>query len=121
MTTFSLAEARALLPEVRAQAQQLVVVRADLAEARAAQQQGHGSLPQVKALEARLHELVEWYPQQGIQLKGLAPLTLDFPSRLGEEPVLLCWLEGETSIDWYHREDLGFLGRRPLDDASFGA
>jgi hypothetical protein len=23
-----------------------------------------------------------------------------------------CWLEGDEDIDWYHREDCGFAGRR---------
>ena len=29
-------------------------------------------------------------------------------------PVLLCWLEGEAELHWYHRLDLGFAGRRRL-------
>jgi hypothetical protein len=28
--------------------------------------------------------------------------------------VLLCWLEGDRSLGWYHRLDLGFAGRRRL-------
>ena len=28
--------------------------------------------------------------------------------------VLLCWLEGDRALDWYHRADLGFAGRRRL-------
>jgi hypothetical protein len=31
-------------------------------------------------------------------------------------PVLLCWLEGDEELAWYHRADLGFLGRRRLPD-----
>jgi len=27
---------------------------------------------------------------------------------------LLCWLEGDPDLAWYHRVDLGFAGRRPL-------
>jgi arsenite methyltransferase len=30
--------------------------------------------------------------------------------------VLLCWLEGDPKLSWYHRLDLGFAGRRPLVD-----
>jgi hypothetical protein len=29
-------------------------------------------------------------------------------------PVLLCWLEGDPELVWFHRADLGFAGRRPL-------
>jgi hypothetical protein len=28
--------------------------------------------------------------------------------------VLLCWLESEPELAWYHRLDLGFAGRRRL-------
>jgi arsenite methyltransferase len=31
--------------------------------------------------------------------------------------VLLCWIEGETELRWYHRLDLGFAGRRRLTDS----
>jgi hypothetical protein len=41
-------------------------------------------------------------------------LLLDFPSTLDGVPVLLCWLEGDQALEWYHRTDLGFLGRRRL-------
>jgi hypothetical protein len=47
-----------------------------------------------------------------VELKGLAPLLVDFPADLDAVPVLLCWLEGESELAWYHRADLGFAGRR---------
>jgi hypothetical protein len=50
----------------------------------------------------------------GVEVKGLAPLLLDFPAEFDGVPVLLCWLEGEQRLDWYHRLDLGFAGRRRL-------
>ena len=28
--------------------------------------------------------------------------------------VRLCWLEGDRELAWYHRTELGFLGRRRL-------
>nr|MDQ3989732.1 DUF2203 domain-containing protein [Actinomycetota bacterium] len=28
--------------------------------------------------------------------------------------VRLCWLEGEPELGWYHRSDLGIIGRRRL-------
>ena len=30
---------------------------------------------------------------------------------LDGEPVLLCWLEGEAQLGWYHKADHGFAGR----------
>ena len=63
---------------------------------------------------AALNELVAWFPEHGIEIKSFAPLLLDFPAEFGDEPVLLCWLEGETELGWYHRLDCGFAGRRPI-------
>ncbi len=114
MRTFSVAEARALLPAVQDAAAELIDLRADLAVARAAGEDAALPLAETKALEARVHELIEWFPEQGLELKGIAPLLLDFPSTLDGEPVLLCWLEGEEDLAWYHRAELGFLGRRRL-------
>jgi hypothetical protein len=115
--SFTLAEARALLPELRRREAVIVELRADLADARLALGRGdepRGGLAQVKALEAHLQEAVDWFAASGVQLKGIAPLIADFPGELGGEPVLLCWLEGEASLAWYHRPDSGFLGRRRL-------
>lgn len=115
---FTVAEARALLPEVCERAAELVEARADLAElSRELRAQGHsrrGGLPEVKALEARLSELLSWFPDQGIEVKGVAPLLLDFPAELDGVSVRLCWLEGEQELRWYHRSDLGVVGRRRL-------
>ncbi|CAN5220919.1 DUF2203 domain-containing protein [soil metagenome] len=119
--SFTLTEARALVPALVRHVAQLATVRADLAAAQAALQRGEqpevGGLAEVKALEARLQEAVDWFGARGIQLKGLAPVIADFPAELSGEPVLLCWLEGELSLEWYHRAELGFMGRRRLPDA----
>jgi hypothetical protein len=113
---FTTGQARDLMPAVLARASQLVAVRADLAELQADLRRGLpsplGGLPEAKGLEASLGELVAWFPDQGIQIKSFAPLLLDFPAVFGTEPVLLCWLEGETELGWYHRLDCGFPGRR---------
>lgn len=98
---------------------ELVVVRADVVELAAALTTGGkptvlGGLPERKAAEARLNELMTEVQQTGAELKGIAPLLVDFPADLDGEPVLLCWLEGEAELAWYHRPDLGFAGRRRL-------
>lgn len=116
--TFTLDEARALVPALHAHVDGLVGVRADLAAAQTALRRGErpavGGLPEVKALEARLQEAVDWFGERGIQLKGIAPVIVDFPSELDGQDVLLCWLEGETALEWYHEPELGFMGRRRL-------
>lgn len=118
--SFTLDEARGMLSELREHTDYIVGLRADLAEARTALDRGEeppGGLPEVKALEAHLQEAVDWFRERGIQLKGIAPVIVDFPSELDGKPVLLCWLEGETTLDWYHPPELGFMGRRRLPDS----
>ncbi len=73
-----------------------------------------GGLPEFKAAQARLDEILSGLQATGVQLKGVAPLLLDFPAELDGDEVLLCWLEGDRELAWYHRVDLGFAGRRPL-------
>jgi arsenite methyltransferase len=115
---FTLAEARAVLAELRPSLDELVRLRADAAELSAAVRGGLptklGGVPEGKAAEARLDELMTEIQSHGVELKGFAPLLLDFPSTLDGVPVLLCWLEGDQALEWYHRTDLGFLGRRRL-------
>ena len=116
---FTVDQARATLAELRPVVDELIRLRGDAAELAAAVQQGSasdlGGLPELKAAEARLNELLAGMARAGLEIKGIAPLLLDFPSTRDGVPVLLCWLEGEPELGWYHRLDLGFLGRRPLD------
>jgi hypothetical protein len=114
---FTLAEAREAVPALQAHVERLVVLRADLADAHAALSVGSdppGGLPEVKALEARLQEAVDWFGAMGIQVKGVAPVIVDFPADLDGQRVLLCWLEGEPALEWFHPESVGFMGRRRL-------
>ena len=115
---FGVPEARALLPEVRKRVDALIEVRADLTELsvelRRIGSSSLGDVPEMKALQARLDDMLEWFREQGIELKGIAPFLIDFPAELDGVSVRLCWLEGEQALDWYHRSDLGIAGRRRL-------
>ncbi|MGH9597828.1 MAG: DUF2203 domain-containing protein [Edaphobacter sp.] len=52
----------------------------------------------------------------GVQVKDLQEGLLDFPSTMDGKPVLLCWKLGEPAINFWHTEEEGFAGRKPLDD-----
>ena len=119
MGLFSVDQAREELQRLRPVIDELLGVRADMVELSAALTPGGrptslGGLPERKAAEARLNELMTEIQETGADLKGVAPLLIDFPADLDDVPVLLCWLEGETALNWYHRVDLGFAGRRRL-------
>jgi arsenite methyltransferase len=119
MPLFTVPEARAELAHLLPCLDELVRVRADAAELAAALSPGGartalGGLPELKAARARLDELMTDVQRTGAELKGFAPLLVDFASELDGTPVLLCWLEGDAELGWYHRLDLGFAGRRRL-------
>lgn len=115
---YSVDQARAVLRELRPLVVDLIAVRADTAELGAALRQGVqsplGGLPELKAAQARFDELVSSIAAHDLDVKGIAPLLLDFPAELDGVPILLCWLEGDDDVGWYHRADAGFAGRRPL-------
>ena len=96
----------------------MIVRRADLAELRAditlGRSSPHGRLAEAKAWEAGLFAELERFAEAGAQVKGLAPLLLDWPGEHVGEQVLWCWIEGDADITWYHRADCGFAGRRPV-------
>ena len=119
MALFTVAEARAEIVRLLPVLEEIVALRGDAAELTAAQAAGAapstlGGLPELKAAQARLDELLTRVQDSGADLKGLAPLLVDFPSEIDGVPVLLCWLEGDSALEWYHRGDLGFAGRRRL-------
>jgi hypothetical protein len=115
---FTVAEARALLDRTRADLAEFVEHRAAFAELEWALRNdpsaASGGVAELKALEARLDATLSVFRDSGVRVKGFAPLLLDFPSVRDGRAVLLCWLEGDETLAWYHPVELGFPGRRPL-------
>lgn len=64
----------------------------------------------------RVRESIAEIDSIGVQVKDLEAGLLDFPFRLDEEVVLLCWRMGEPSIEHWHTVESGFKGRKPVDD-----
>ena len=56
----------------------------------------------------------------GCVIKDLEVGLLDFPAIIDNEEVYLCWKLGEDRIRFYHRQDEGFSGRKPLDPRDLG-
>lgn len=52
----------------------------------------------------------------GVQVKDLDIGLLDFPCRVDDEIVLLCWKYGEEAISHWHGMEEGFAGRKPIDE-----
>jgi hypothetical protein len=64
----------------------------------------------------RARESVAEMDSIGVQVKDLDTGLLDFPCRLDDEVVLLCWRMGESAIEHWHTMEAGFKGRQPVDE-----
>ena len=64
----------------------------------------------------RVQESVAEIDAIGVQVKDLESGLLDFPCRVDDQVVLLCWRMGETTIEHWHTVEAGFQGRQLLDE-----
>ena len=103
---WTLAEATAALPDVRERVQRL----RELLTARPTAN-GTGA-----RLDAEINALIAQLQADGIVVRDPERGLIDFPARAPSgETYLLCWLDGEDAIDWWHWPDAGFAGRTPID------
>jgi len=131
MRTYSVEEARALLPAVvpvlerlRAAAQELQAVRAAASvDARGASADGAltadpwadasgENVPERlgRVVQEALAQLGEW----AIEVKDPVQGLIDFYHERSGAVVFLCYLLGEPEIAYWHTIGGGFAGRRPL-------
>jgi hypothetical protein len=66
-------------------------------------------------LQEAIRDALDRIHSTGCVVKDLEVGLLDFPARMNGEPVYLCWRLGEDRIRFYHRQDEGFSGRKPID------
>jgi hypothetical protein len=71
---------------------------------------------EMEAHLARVRENIAEIDSIGVQVKDLEAGLLDFPCRIDDEVVLLCWKMGETAIEHWHTVESGFQGRQPVDE-----
>jgi hypothetical protein len=69
---------------------------------------------------AKIKETLEQIQATGCIVKDLDSGLVDFPSRIQNEEVYLCWRLGEDRIRFYHRQNEGFAGRKPIDPQDTG-
>ncbi len=112
-------EATAALPEVAAQVRrlrELIEAARTTSGGNGAQPSGNGHGPATSGsgeVQAILTELTD----QGIVVRDPERGLIDFPAEApGGRTYLLCWLDGEDSIDWWHWQEDGFDGRTPLSE-----
>ena len=71
---------------------------------------------EVESHTQRVRETLAEIDAIGVQVKDLDNGLLDFPFRLDDQVVLLCWRLGEAAIEHWHTLEAGFQGRQPVDE-----
>ncbi len=64
----------------------------------------------------RARESIAEIDSIGVQVKDLEQGLIDFPCRVDDQVVLLCWRMGESAIEHWHTVESGYQGRQPLDE-----
>jgi len=117
--TYTLEEANALLPQVRAVLLQMAVEqrRLDVAHEALHQQlagNGEGSTEtEMGQIRDGIHALLTHLEKLGIQLRDPEVGLVDFPGERDGVPVWLCWRLADPSVAYWHGTDEGFASRRP--------
>jgi hypothetical protein len=66
----------------------------------------------------RLQGYVEELRELGVEPKGAVEGLVDFPCKLDGRLVYLCWKLGESEVLYWHDLESGFGGRQPLTAGS---
>jgi hypothetical protein len=120
MRHWTLEEATAALPEVRglvARLRELAASagqQAHAASGNGVSTNGNGQHAPKRASD-ELREVLAKLEDLGIIVRDPERGLIDFPALAGDgRTYLLCWLDGEDAIDWWHWPEDGFPGRTPL-------
>lgn len=128
--TFTVEEANATLPLVRAITADVVHLSRDLIERRhrlnllkrssddTSQDPYADEITHIRDEyerdTERLKEFMKELSDLGVELKSAPDGLVDFPSDLDGRMVYLCWKFNESEVGHWHELDAGFAGRQPL-------
>lgn len=124
--TYTIDEANALIPQVRAVLLQLAVQqrRLDASHAEMHRQldanggpEGAAAAGRQEAETAEIREgmrtLLLHLSELGVELRDIEMGLVDFPGDREGEPVWLCWWLSDARVAFWHPTDEGYATRRP--------
>jgi hypothetical protein len=127
---FTIEQANAMLPLVRAITSDLTTLARDVVDRRqrlasfAKRKPTMASDPYAEELASmqqavaddtqRLQEYIEELRRLGLEPKGALEGLVDFPALIDGKLVYLCWKLGEPEVTHWHDLDAGFAGRQSL-------
>jgi hypothetical protein len=126
---YTLEEARALIPQVRAVLIQLAVEKRRFddaltalhaqhaAHAAAGADASHADVEQREAALAQVGEgikgLLAVLESMGVQVRDLERGLVDFPTERDGAPAWLCWQLSDAELAYWHSTTEGFASRKP--------
>ncbi len=122
---WTVAEANAVLPEVRRLVERMLHARRDVLALqpqlwplveKAALNGGGKTMSEATRYIMIIQRIVATLTNLGIQVKDINTGLIDFPARRADRTVLLCWQYDEPSVQFWHDVDTGFAGRQRIDD-----
>ena len=119
---YTLAEARAMMPQVREWLERMNQMRHEYAEVSrrvdnmmdAQSDVGGSSVNHSITLLSDIQGVLGEFKKHEIQVKDADRGLIDFPSRRGSREVFLCWEQSEDDIAHWHELDAGYDCREPL-------
>lgn len=119
---FTAAQANGALPDVIKKFEMAVAKKNSVAKAQAELEvAAAGTLEEYMTVKRRLnaavtqfYAAVETLEATGVAVKSIDQGLLDFPAKMFDSEVWLCWKYGETSVAFWHEKDSGFAARKPL-------
>jgi hypothetical protein len=133
---FTIEEANAMLPLVRAITRDMVQLAKDVVERqqrveylKAGRDIERGdpysdelaqSLEDLEQDKERLRDYVIELRELGVEPKGAVEGLVDFPAMVDGQLVLLCWKYDEPEVLYWHTLEGGFAGRQPLTVSALG-
>lgn len=124
--TYTIEQANALVPQVRAVLLQLAVEQRRLDAAHAdmhRQLEGNGSPDSAAAAGRRetevseiregIRNLLMHMAEMGVELRDIEMGLVDFPAERDGTPVWLCWRLADPQVAFWHGTDEGYSTRKP--------
>ncbi len=125
---YTLDEAKAALPVVKALMAQVQEARSEIIRLRpemwpvlqkSAQNGGNAAAGSVYAQFGKLEKGVKGILNMGILVKDIDMGLIDFLSIRNGREVYLCWKHGEEDLAYWHDVNAGYGGRQPINPADF--
>ncbi len=123
MVFFTVTEANDILPEVVKKFEMILAKKSSVSRAQAILESAtNASLSDFILAKQQLNRAVtEYYlaiqtlEDTGVIIKSIEQGLLDFPAKMFDDDVWLCWKYNEEAVSFWHEKDSGFINRKPLE------